>query len=270
MLRLIYVVIFNLFRTPYLMMKVRRMAANKDEFSEEMRYLAGKKLVKYLRESGHITTEVYGTENLPKEGGYMMFPNHQGKYDVLAILYAHEKPCSFVMDKKKSYTIMVRELVNLLDAKRMEIDNVRQALRIINELTKEVKNGKKYIIFSEGGYTNNHNNLQEFKPGSFKSATRAKVPIVPVCLIDTYIPFNTMSLKPCKNKVIFLEPIMPEDYADLKTPEIAELVKQRIIDKMEEFGIKQEPYKFMDQIKENAAKTSENIKKSIDQNKKNK
>ena len=36
----------------------------------------------------------YGMENLPKEGGYVMFPNHQGKYDALGIVYTHKKPCT--------------------------------------------------------------------------------------------------------------------------------------------------------------------------------
>ena len=239
MFRFIYVVLANIFRAPYLVTKLRKMAANPDKYSAEMRYLMARKTFKYIRESGHIKTECFGMENLPEEGGYMMFPNHQGKYDVLAIVCGHEKPCSFVMDKKKSYMFMVRELVNLMDAKRMEIDNVRQALTVINDLVREVKAGKRYIIFPEGGYSNNHNTLQEFKPGSFKSATKAKVPVVPVCLIDTYKPFNSLSIKPVKNKVFFLEPIMPKDYANMNTTELAEEVKSRIIAKMAECGIEQ-------------------------------
>ena len=74
---------------------------------------------------------------------------------------------------------------------------------------------------------------------SVKSATKAKVPVVPVCLIDTYKPFNSLSIKPVKNKVIFLEPIMPEEYADMNTTQLAEEVKSRIIAKMAEFGIEQ-------------------------------
>lgn len=240
MFRFLYVLFANMFRAPYLVTKLRRMAANPDKYSPEMRYLMAKKTFKYVRDTGHIKTECYGMENLPKEGGYMMFPNHQGKYDVLAIVCGHEKPCSFVMDKKKSYMFMVRELVNLMDAKRMEIDNVRQALTVINDLVNEVKNGKRYIIFPEGGYNNNRNTLQEFKPGSFKSATKAKVPVVPVCLIDTYKAFNSFTIKPVKNKVIFLEPIMPEEYADMNTTQLAEEVKSRIIAKMAEFGVEQQ------------------------------
>ncbi len=215
------------------------MASHPEKYSEKMRYLMAKKVFRYVRRSGLIKTEVIGAENLPKEGGYMMFPNHQGKYDVLAIVHGHEEPCSFVMDKKKSYTLFLKEIVDLLEAKRMEIDNVRQAITVINELVEEVQNGKKYIIFPEGGYTNNHNTLQKFKPGSFKSATKAKVPVVPVCLIDTYKPFNTLSIKPVKNKVIFLKPIMPEEYEGMTTGQLADEVKTRIIDEMWEYGIEQ-------------------------------
>ena len=239
MLRFIYVLLVNLFRAPYLLSRLRKMSKNADKYSMRMRYLMAKKIFRYVRRSGHIKTECTGIENLPAEGGYMMFPNHQGKYDVLAIVHGHEEPCSFVMDEKKSYTFFVKEIVDLLDAKRMEIDNIRQALTVINELAEDVKNGKKYIIFPEGGYSNNHNTLQEFKPGSFKSATKAEVPVVPVCLIDTYKPFNTLSIRPVSNKVIFLKPIMPEEYAGKSTTWLADEVKSRIIDTMWQYGIEQ-------------------------------
>ena len=239
MLRIIYVVLMNLFRAPYLLSRLRKMSKNADQYPLRMRYLMAKKVFRYVRRSGHIKTECIGVENLPKEGGYMMFPNHQGKYDVLAIVHGHDEPCSFVMDKKKSYTFFVKEIVDLLDAKRMEIDNIRQALTVINELAEDVKEGKKYIIFPEGGYSNNHNTLQDFKPGSFKSATKAKVPVVPVCLIDTYKPFNSLSIKPVSNKVIFLKPIMPKEYENKPTTWLADEVKSRIIDTMWQYGIEQ-------------------------------
>ena len=239
MFRFIYVILVNLFRAPYLLSRLRKMSSDTEKYSMKMRYLMVRKVLRYVKKSGHITTEFVGIENLPKEGGYMMYPNHQGKYDVLAIVDGHEEPCTFVMDKKKSYTIFVKEIVDLLEAKRMEINDVRQAMTIINEIVEEVKQGKKFIIFPEGGYTNNHNTLQEFKPGSFKTATKAKVPVVPVCLIDTYKPFNTLSVKPVSNIVIFLKPIMPDEYANMNTKQLAEEVKMRIIDTMWEYGIDQ-------------------------------
>ena len=237
MLRFLYVIFMNLSRAPYMIPTLRRMAKNREKYSEEQRYAYVKKAVHYMMKSGKITTEVYGTENLPKEGGYVMFPNHQGKYDALGIIYAHEKPCSFVMDKAKSNTFLVKEIVDVLDAKRLELDNVRQNLRIINEITDEVKQGKRFILFSEGGYGKNDNRVQQFKPGSFKSVMRAKAPLVPVALIDSYKAFNSFSFGRLTTKVIFLPAMYYEDYRGMKTPELASLVRRKIIDKMEEFGV---------------------------------
>ena len=151
----------NVKRAPYLIPMMRRMAANKDKYTVEQKYHLMKKMVNYMKKSGGITTEVYGKENLPKEGGYVMFPNHQGKYDALGIIYAHDKPCSFVMDKAKSYSFLVREIVDLLGAKRLDLKDIRQNLTIINEISDEVKEGKKFILFSEGGYGHNKNVVQE-------------------------------------------------------------------------------------------------------------
>jgi 1-acyl-sn-glycerol-3-phosphate acyltransferase len=237
MFRFIWVILANVKRAPYLIPRMRKMFHHPELYSEEDRYALARKLIDYMKASGKITTEVYGRENLPQEGGYVMFPNHQGKYDALGIIYAHDEPCSFVMDKAKSYSFLVKELVDMLGAKRLELDNIRQNLSIINELTAEVKAGKRFILFSEGGYDKNKNKVQQFKPGSFKCAVRAKAPIVPVALIDSYKPFNSLSLGKVTTKVVFLPPIFYDEYRSMKTPDIANMVRNQIIGAMKEFGV---------------------------------
>ena len=63
---------------------------------------------------------------------------------------------------------------------------------------------------------------------SFKSAVNAKCPIVPVALIDSFKPFDLPSIKRVKVQVHYLDPIYPEEYAGMKTKEIASLVHDRI------------------------------------------
>ena len=139
MFRFIYVIIANLFRGPVFIPKMRKMAANPEKYSDEARYAYCKYAIHFMMKSGHISTDVYGLENLPKDTGYVMFPNHQGKYDALGIIYAHEEPCSFVMDEAKSNGFLVKEIVNLVDAKRLKINDVRHGLKIMNEITEDVK-----------------------------------------------------------------------------------------------------------------------------------
>lgn len=223
----------NLFRVPYIIPKMRKWADHPEKYSEEERYKLVRHVIYLMKRSGKIKTVAYGEENLPKEGGYVMYPNHQGKYDALGIISTHKEPCSLVMDEAKSHTILVSEFVDLLQGKRLIKDNVRQALKIITEVSEDVKNGKKYILFPEGGYEfNNRNRVCDFKAGSFKSAIKAHVPIVPIALIDSYKVFNSFYLWPITTQVHYLEPIYYEEYKDMKSKEIAELVKQRIQDKI--------------------------------------
>ena len=79
-----------------------------------------------------------------------MYPNHQGKYDLLGIITTHDKVLSFVMDKQKSHTMLVREFVDLVQAKRLEKDNPRQGLTIINEVAKDVQKRQEICLVSGG------------------------------------------------------------------------------------------------------------------------
>ena len=229
MLRFIYVIIMNLFRAPYVIPKMRKEAAHPERYTEEERYNLVKYVIRLMKLSGKVHTKAYGTENLPTEGGYIMYPNHQGKYDALGIIYTHKAPCSVVMDKAKSNTILVKEFIDLVQGKRLEKDNVRQALTIINEVAEDVKKGKRYILFPEGGYEfNNKNKVAAFKAGSFKSAMKSKVPVVPVALIDSYKVFNSFSFGKVTTQVHYLKPILYEEYKNMKSGEIALLVQERI------------------------------------------
>ena len=121
MLRFIYVILMNLFRAPYVIPKMRREADHPERYSEEERYELARHCIRLMKVTGGIHTKAYGQENLPKEGGYMMYPNHQGKYDAYGIVGVHEKPCSVVMDEAKSWLPFVKDVLNLLRGKRMNI-----------------------------------------------------------------------------------------------------------------------------------------------------
>lgn len=187
-----------------------------------------------MMKAGHISTQKYGTEYLPEEGGYMMFPNHQGKYDALGIMYAHEKPCSVVIDDAKSHGILVKQFIDLIHGKRLIKDDIRQSVTIIKELAEDTKNGRRFIIFPEGGYYKNHNTVGEFKAGCFKSALKAKVPIIPVALIDSYKVFGEWSLRPVVTQVHFLKAIPYDEYKNMSTAEIANMVRDRIMNTIQE------------------------------------
>ena len=191
-------------------------------------------MIRIMKRNGRIKTRAYGTENLPQDGGYIMYANHQGKYDSLGIISVHQKPCTVLMDEKRSHLILADQFITLLKGCRIDKSSMKGQVNAILHIINEVKDGRRYIIFPEGGYYKNQNNVNDFLPGSFKCAIKSQSPIVPVALVDSYKPFGVNSLKPVTTQVHFLEPIYYEDYKDMTSQEIAELVRNQIVNTITE------------------------------------
>ncbi|MBQ8597243.1 MAG: 1-acyl-sn-glycerol-3-phosphate acyltransferase [Lachnospiraceae bacterium] len=234
MLRFLYLIVRNIFIIPGVIKRMRQLIADENS-TEEEKYKYLQYLVGLMQKTGHIKTLVYGEENLPAEGGYVMYPNHQGKYDAYSIAAVHKKPCTVVIDKEKSNFIFVKEIIDMIKGKRLDKTDVRQGFRIMSEVAEEVKAGRRYIVFPEGGYAEGKTNtLEEFKAGCFKMSVNSKTPIVPVVLIDSYKVMNSSKRGSVTTQVHFLPPIPYEEYQSHKTKEIAEMVKARIQAKLDE------------------------------------
>lgn len=202
---------------------------------EELKaYRYAQKIMNHMKRRSRTHTDVFGYENLPKEGGYILYSNHQGKYDALGILISHDEPCRVLMEMNQSKKIVARQVVDLLKGKRLDFSDPRQQLRVLAELAQEVKEGKRYLIFPEGGWKDNKNELQQFHSGCFRCAIDAKCPVIPVTLVDSYKGLNTNSLRKVTTQVHYLKPIMYEEYKDMKKNELCELVKTRIEEKLTE------------------------------------
>ncbi len=186
--------------------------------------------------AGNIKVEVHGVENVPKEDGFIYYPNHQGMFDVLTFLHTSPKPFAFVIKKEAKDIILLKQVINATGSLPMDREDIRQSMQVINQVAKEVKEGRNYIIFAEGTRSRNGNQLLDFKGGSFKAAQKAKCPIVPCALIDSFIPFDEKSTRQVIVKLIYLPPMYYEEYKEMKSNEIADEVKRRIEEAIAKHG----------------------------------
>lgn len=199
-----------------------------DKYTEEERYNQLHRIMYQINRAGRVIIDAHGTENLPKEGGYIMFPNHQGLFDTLALFESHEMPFTFVIKKEMENVFLVKQIIRLLKAQLMDREDVRQSMKVIMQMSEEVKEGRRYVIFAEGTRSRNGNELLDFKAGTFKSAIMSKCPIVPVALIDSYKAFDTNSIKKVEVHIHYLPPMYYDEYKNMKSAEIAAEVKRRI------------------------------------------
>lgn len=236
MKRIIMMVFRNLFLVPYMWIRLCYHASHVDKYKEEQHYELLKYITHRANKGGNVTIDAYGVENIPDENGFMFFPNHQGLYDVLAILDVCPKPFSVVAKKEIANIQFLKQVFACMKAYMIDRDDIKQSLQVIINVTNEVKKGRNYLIFPEGTRSKNGNELLEFKGGSFKAATKAKCPIAPVALIDSFKPFDTNTTSQVTVQVHFLKPLYYEDYKDMNTKEIAALVRERIQNTIREAG----------------------------------
>ena len=157
MLRFWYVIIISLPYIIYYLAKGSYIEKNTERYSEADRYRVALHVIHVMKRNGRIRTSVTGVENLPAEGGYVLYANHQGKYDALGIMDAHKKPCTAMMDAKRSKMIIVDQFITLIDGCRIDKTDIKSQVEATRKVTKEVKKGSRYIVFPEGGHFHNRN-----------------------------------------------------------------------------------------------------------------
>lgn len=228
MKRIILMVLRNLFFVPYWWCQLCYMARHAEAYTQEERWVLLQKIVRHANRGGRVTVQTYGVENIPAEENFIFFPNHQGLYDVLALLESCPKFFAVVNKIEVEKIPLLNQVFRIMGAYSIDRDDLRQSMAVINRVAEDVKNGTNFLIFPEGTRGRHGNQPQEFKGGSFKSAYKAKCPIVPVALMNAYIPFDKNTIEPVTVKVIYLEPIPYEAYKDKKTVEVAAQVKRQI------------------------------------------
>ena len=228
MKRIIYMVLMNLFHAPIWLLQITRMARPEDSHTAQQRYdyIAG--MTRRIIKRGRVDVTAYGVEHIPTQDGFILFPNHQGLFDVLALFSTCPKALSVVIKKEASGWVLVKQVLGATRSLAMDRSDMKDQVRIISEVTRLVKEGRNFIIFPEGHRSRNGNEILDFKSGTFKSAVKAGCPIVPVALINSFRPFDINSLEQESVEVHYMEPIMPEQYMGMKTSEIAHLVHDRI------------------------------------------
>lgn len=223
----------NFIHMPRLFTKLMSYATN-DKISEEQKYALIREIGEYGCKSGNVTIHGYGVDLLPEQSGYIMYPNHQGLFDVMGLVYLNSTSFGVVI-KKEAYNIFcLKQLVQTMGGLFMDREDPRQGLQIINEVARQVKEGRNFLIFPEGTRSKNGNHVGEFKSGSFKAATKAKCPIVPIAIIDSFLPFDNTTTEQVDVQIHILPPIFYDEYHGMKTSEIADLVKSRIEKVIEE------------------------------------
>lgn len=228
MQRILLMVLQNFWFVPGAWFKLCRYAKNTEKYPEMTKWQHIQYIMKRAVTSGNVKFECYGVENVPKEDGFLLYGNHQGLFDIVAIGASCPKPLGAVLKKELKGIPFVEQVRLCTNSFCMDREDVRQSMTVINNVIKEVKAGRNYLIFPEGTRSRKGNEMLEFHSGSFKCALKAKCPVVPIAFIDSFKVLDEKGCKPVSVQIHYLEPISYEEYKDMNTTELANLVRGKI------------------------------------------
>lgn len=234
--RIVTMVLKNFWRVPGLYIKLCHYAKHTEKYAESVKYAHIQKIMKLAVKSGNVDLAVYGRENIPQQDGFILYGNHQGLFDVVALTASFDRCLAAVFKKELENVPFLRQIIVCTRSFAMDREDVRQSLTVIQSVTREVSGGRNYLIFPEGTRSKNGNKMGPFHGGSFRAAVKAKCPIVPIAFIDSFKVLDQKGSKPVSVQLHFLPPIPYEAYKDMKTVDIAALVQQQIQDVIDRYA----------------------------------
>ncbi len=175
---------------------------------------------------------VEGVNNIPLKDGMLFVVNHQGSLDGFVLLAASPVLISAVGKIESNKIPFMNVWYNNLDVILFDRSSVKDSVAMVQKLTQRLERGHNMVIFPEG--TRSYGNVMgEFKAGALKGAINAKVPIVPVALIDSFKALDDPKAKRVTIKVRYLQPIHHEEYQPMTIQQLADEVRSRIQTQLE-------------------------------------
>ena len=209
--------------------KVKRFIKDSEKYNVMYRYKYVKSFMYRLNETSfHQVFYIDGQEDLPK-GQVLFVCNHTSNLDPIDFYMVSDRPVGFLAKKETLKMPFVRSVCKATYGTFLDRSDLRSEIKSFIAIDKLLKDNPdlSYFVFPEGHRSSAPDyNLQEYHPGAFKIATKREIPICPVAI---YLPDRALKQKYHYKKypvqIKFMKAIMPSEYENMTTKEIADKVK---------------------------------------------
>ena len=140
--RLLVMVLRNFWRVPTAYGKLCHYAKHTEQYEEKVKYEHIQYIMKLAVKSGNIDLQIYGKENIPKEDGFLIYANHQGLFDIVALAATCDRPWAAVLKKELYKLPVLKQMVDCTKSYPMDREDIRQSMQVIQAVTKEIEKGR--------------------------------------------------------------------------------------------------------------------------------
>lgn len=179
----------------------------------------------------HIKTS--GMEKIPQSGRFLLVCNHNNDSDPIILMRVfHKHQLAFISKKENKSMFVIGPMMHKILCQLIDRENDREALKTILRCIQILKEDKASVaVFPEGGILSEDEKLHSFRPGVFKIAQKAKVPIV-VCTLRGTVPVmhNVKHFKRSDVEMRLVDVVPAEELAGITAVDIANRVYKIMAD----------------------------------------
>ena len=161
------------------------------------------------------TLKAEGRENVPKDTPVLYIGNHRSYFDILLTYSRCPIRTGYIAKKEMEKIPLLSTWMRYLHCLFLDRKDIKQGLKTILTAVDKVKSGISICIFPEGTRNRNKDELDmlPFHEGSFKIATKAKCPIIPIAISNSADIFEAHfpKISPAKVVVEYGKPIYPDE-----------------------------------------------------------
>lgn len=202
-------------------------AEHDDPFYRKVMYLYIEALIHLVL----VKFTVKGLEKTPKEGRFLLVCNHLEIPDPGLLLHAFkDSQLAFISKKENMEMPIINKFLHKTLCQSIDREDDRQGLRVILKCIQLLKNDEVSIGVFPEGWTSKDGRIRHFRPGVFKIAQKANVPIV-VCTLQNsqHIIPNIKKLKPTAVELHLVDVIPAEELKGVTTAQISDRVYEMMI-----------------------------------------
>ncbi|WP_096154369.1 lysophospholipid acyltransferase family protein [Bacillus sp. FJAT-45066] len=189
-----------------------------------------KKWARALVELTKSTVTVTGQHHIPN-GAVLFVSNHQGNFDVPILIGYLEKPLGFISKVEVKKIPLIPRWMEAMNCVFIDRSDRRKAIQSIRDGAQLLKNGHSLVLFPEGTRSKGEE-MGEFKSGGLRLAIDSRVPIVPVCISDSYkiMEVNKFGFSKADVSVKLGEPIFLPAEGKIDSSALAEQIQNKIVE----------------------------------------
>ncbi|XMB87212.1 lysophospholipid acyltransferase family protein [Mycoplasmatota bacterium WC44] len=170
--------------------------------------------------------KLVGGEKVPKDN-FLFYGNHQSGVDPFILLSEFgDRDLGGLAKEELKKVPIVKDWLGIRGILPLNRHNARKGAETMVEVIKRAKDGQPMFVFPEGTRSKT-GDLLDFKPGAFKLALKSKKDIYPF-VMNGLNKHRFYHIKRSKCEVEILDPITYDEYSDMSTKELSNLVRSRI------------------------------------------